>query len=180
MLTSPPLPWRRLLRRLLRAAVLAPAVPALLPLGLAAPPPARAEPPPRPPGLVVLDERPSTQGLRVLGVAAVQPDPADPALRRVQLWRQQGQEVSLTTDTLGCSPAAPMRMTREGDRWIVRELNPGGLVTPANRIDHLVWWAVCHPDQAGRDPATLGALARELGYSGSLRESEQVLPGRVR
>jgi hypothetical protein len=170
MLTSPPLPWRPL-----RAAV-----PALLALGLAAPPPAAAEPPQRPPGLVVLEERPSAQGLRVLGVAAVQSDPADPELRRVQLWQQQGHEVNLSTDTLNCSPAAPMRMTREGDRWILRMLNPGGLVTPASRIDHLVWWAGCHPDQAGRDPATLGALARELGYSGTLRESEQVLPGRAR
>jgi hypothetical protein len=110
----------------------------------------------------------------------VQSDPANPGLRRVQLWRQQGTDVSLTTDTLGCSPAAPMRMTRQGDRWILRQLNPGGLITPANRNDHLVWWAVCHPDQAGRDPATLADLARELGYSGSLIESEQVLPGRGR
>jgi len=158
MLTSPPL-----------------LLPALLALILA-----RAAPPERPPGLVVLEERPSTAGLRVLGVYEVRPDPANADVRRVQLWQQQGHELKLSSDTLNCSATAPLRMTREGDRWIVRQLNPGGLISPANRIDHLVWWAVCHPEQAGRDPATLGELARQLGYSGELRESEQVLPGRAR
>jgi hypothetical protein len=158
MLTSPPL-----------------LLPALLALALA-----QAAPPERPPGLVVLEERPSTEGLRVLGVYEVRPDPADADVRRVQLWQQQGHELRLSTDTLNCSATAPLRMTREGNRWIVRQLNPGGVVTPANRIDHLVWWAVCHPEQAGRDPAELGDRARQLGYSGGLRESEQVLPGRVR
>ena len=157
MLTSPPL-----------------LLPALLGLTLA-----QAAPPERPPGLVVLEERPSLAGLRVLGVYGVQSEPDRPDLRRVQLWQQHGHELTITADTLNCSATAPLRMTREGDRWIVRELNPGGLVTPANRIDHLVWWAVCHPEQAGRDPAGLGELARQLGYSGSLPESEQVLPGRV-
>jgi hypothetical protein len=158
MLTSPPL-----------------LLPALLALALA-----QAAPPERPPGLVVLEERPSPRGLRVLGVYGVRSDPLDPDLRRVQLWQQHGHEVALSADTLNCSPSAPLRMTREGDRWIVRELNPGGLITPVNRIDHLVWWAVCHPEQAGRDPTALGGLARELGYSGELTESEQVLPGRAR
>ncbi|MGB5134655.1 MAG: hypothetical protein WBN89_05710 [Prochlorococcaceae cyanobacterium] len=158
-------------------------LPALLSLAaLAVPAPllARTAAPERPPGLVVLDERPTPKGPQVLGVYGMRFDPADPDLRRVQLWRQLVHEVSLTTDTLGCSPRAPMRMTRVGDRWVVRELNPGGPVTLANRVDHLVWWAVCHPEQAGKDPATLAALARQLGYSGELRESEQVLPGRAR
>ena len=55
-----------------------------------------------------------------------------------------------------------------------------GAITTANRIDHLVWWATCFPEQAGKDPAGLGPLARQLGYSGSLRESEQIVPGRAR
>ncbi|MCP9888027.1 hypothetical protein KBY96_08820 [Cyanobium sp. ATX 6A2] len=177
MLTSPLLPWRpQLPWRLLRPALLAPIL-------LAAAPPVGAAPkapPERPPGLVVLEERPSPQGLRVLAVYGVRSDPASADVRRVQLWQQHGHEVSLSADTLNCSATAPLRMTREGDRWIVRELNPGGLVTPVNRLDHLVWWAVCHPEQAGRDPAALGGLARELGYSGTLPESEQVLPGRAR
>jgi hypothetical protein len=45
-------------------------------------------------------------------------------------------------------------------------------------VHHLVWWAVCHPEQAGREPAELTGVARQLGYSGSLRESVQILPGR--
>lgn len=175
MLTSPSLPWRRLL-----PVLLAPSAVALPALAAQATLLARAAPPERPPGLVVLDERPTPRGPQVLGVYGVQPDPANPDLRRAQLWRQLVHEVLLTTDTLGCSPRAPMRMTRVGDRWVLRELNPGGPITPANRIDHLVWWAVCHPEQAGRDPVTLAALARQLGYSGELRESEQVLPGRAR
>ncbi|MEX1315602.1 MAG: hypothetical protein AB1Z22_00570 [Synechococcaceae cyanobacterium] len=171
-----PWPWPRLSLATMVPALLAHALLAFaLPAG-AAP----KAPPERPPGLVVLEERPSLKGLRVLGVYGVRSDPANPDLRRVQLWQQHGHEVALSTDTLNCSAAAPLRMTLEGDRWIVRELNPGGLVTPVNRIDHLVWWAVCHPEQAGRDPATLGELARQLGYSGSLQESEQVLPGRAR
>ncbi len=168
MLTSPPPPWRLL------------ALPALVSMLLTPAALAQVSLPDRPPGLVVLEERPSMEGPRVLGVYGVKVDPASPSLSRVQLWRQHGSDVRLTADTLGCSPAAPMRMTREGDRWVVRRLNPGGLVTAANRIDHLVWWAVCHPEQAGRDPASLGALALELGYSGGLPESEEVLPGRAR
>ena len=73
-----------------------------------------------------------------------------------------------------------MRVTSDGANFYVRELNPGGAITSANRIDHLVWWATCFPEQAGKDPAGLGPLARQLGYSGSLRESEQILPGRSR
>jgi hypothetical protein len=73
-----------------------------------------------------------------------------------------------------------MRVTSDGAYLYVRELNPGGAITPANRIDHLVWWATCFPEQAGRDPAGLAGLARQLGYSGTLRESEQIVPGRAR
>ena len=68
-------------------------------------------------------------------------------------------------------------MTSNGFTFFVRTLNPGGAITPANRIDQLVWWATCFPEQAGKDPAGLAALARQLGYSGTLRESEQALPG---
>jgi hypothetical protein len=98
----------------------------------------------------------------------------------VQLWVQTGNDATVRTDTVRCSTTAPMRMTNERGRWLLRELNPGGPITPANRTDHLVWWATCHPEQAGRDPATLQGLARQLGYSGALRESEQILPGRSR
>jgi hypothetical protein len=135
-------------------------------------------PPSRPPGLVVLEERPSQDGLRVLGIYGPRRDPASADLWRVSFWQQRGDAVTVRTDTVRCSASAPMRLTNESGRWQLTELNPGGAVHAGNRVDHLVWWAVCHPDQAGRDPAGLGELARRLGYSGSLRESVQILPGR--
>jgi hypothetical protein len=136
--------------------------------------------PERPPGLIVLEERPSQKGLRVLGLHSPKPDPTSPGLVRVSLWVQQGTNASVRIDTVRCSTTAPMRLTSEGERWLLRELNPGGAITTANRVDHLVWWAVCHPELAGRDPATLQGVARQLGYSGTLRETEQLLPGRGR
>ena len=53
-------------------------------------------------------------------------------------------------------------------------------MSEANRLDHQVWWAACFPEQAGKDPAGLAALARQLGYSGRLREQEQVVPASPR
>jgi len=47
-------------------------------------------------------------------------------------------------------------------------------------LDHKIWWAACFPEQAGKDPATLTALAKQLGYSGQLIEQQQVLPGNPR
>jgi hypothetical protein len=170
MLTTP---RHRLLRgRLALAGLLALACPLL--------PPARAQLPDRPPGLIVLEERPSQQGVRVLGIYGPKPDATSPGLWRVQLWVQNGNDATVRTDTVRCSLTAPMRLTNERGRWLMRDLNPGGAITPGNRVDHLVWWATCHPEQAGRDPATLQTLARQLGYSGTLRETEQVLPGRSR
>ncbi|WP_071778307.1 hypothetical protein [Cyanobium sp. PCC 7001] len=134
----------------------------------------------RPPGLVVLDEKPRPEGLLVLGVYGPKPDPAVPGLWRAQLWRQLGSAVTIQTDTVRCSPTEPMRITDDSGRLLIRAINPGGLITPANRVDHLVWWAVCHPEHAGQDPAGLTQVARQLGYSTMLRESEQVLPGRSR
>jgi hypothetical protein len=139
-----------------------------------------AEPPSRPPGLVVLEERPSQEGLRVLGVYGPRRDPASADLWRVSFWQQLGTDVTVRTDTVRCSASAPMRLTNERGLWQLVELNPGGPIHPGNRVDHLVWWAVCHPEQAGRDPAGLGEVARRLGYSGSLRESVLILPGRGR
>ena len=134
----------------------------------------------RPPGLVVLEERPSAEGLRVLGVYRRTQDADSPDLWRVRLWRQVGANVAIQTDTVDCNPSSPRWVTTDSGRTRLRSLNPGGQITPANRVDHLVWWAVCHPEQAGRDPAQLNAVARQLGYSTTLPETEQVLPGRPR
>lgn len=134
----------------------------------------------RPPGLILLQERPGLGGKQAIGVYGAVADPASPGLWRIKLWDEQPNDVKVRSETIRCSPAAPMRVTSNGTNLFLRELNPGGPITSANRIDHLVWWATCFPAQAGKDPAGLGALARQLGYSGTLRESEQIVPGRPR
>jgi hypothetical protein len=137
---------------------------------------ALAEPPPRPADLVILEERVGREGRQVIGVFGREPDPSQPDVWRVRLWDEMKEDLTISTDVVHCSRSAPMRITGLDRKLILRELNPGGAITRQNRLDHMIWWAACHPDQAGRDPAGLGPLARELGYSGTLRESEQVLP----
>jgi|694.fasta_scaffold03578_8 hypothetical protein len=138
--------------------------------------PAPAGGPERPPGFLLLEERQNLEGLRVVGVYGAVAEPT-PGLWRVQLWEQLRERVTISTDKVSCSTTAPLRIPGRGRRPVVRELNPGGTITPANRLDHLIWWAVCHPEQAGRDPATLAPQARALGFDGQLPERQQVLPG---
>ena len=134
----------------------------------------------RPPGLLLLQERPGLGGKQAIGIYGAVADAKTPGLWRIKLWDEQPNDVKVRSETIRCTPAAPMRVTSDGPNLYIRELNPGGAITPANHIDHLVWWATCFPEQAGKDPAGLGPLARQLGYSGSLRESEQIVPGRSR
>ncbi|MFZ0407058.1 MAG: hypothetical protein WAM11_02980 [Cyanobium sp.] len=161
------------------------AVVALLPLALPQgglrpaaaadnPPPADARAP-RPADLVILQEWVTREGPQSIGVYGIKVDPLMPDNRSVQVWQEQLDRVTIATDKIRCSPQGPMRVTGTANRLIVRELNPGGPITQANRLDHLIWWAVCVPAQAGKDPAGLGALARSLGYSGQLIEREEVL-----
>lgn len=132
----------------------------------------------RPADLVLLREWTTMEGNFAIGVHNVKPDPRDASARTIVVWVEAPGDVKLAVDTLRCSPEAPMRLTRKGrDLWI-KELNPGGLITEANRLDHQIWWAACFPEQAGKDPATLQLTARRLGYSGQLREQQQVLPAR--
>jgi hypothetical protein len=131
----------------------------------------------RPRGLVLLLERLVPGGKQALGVYDVRAEAAQPGVVRIKVWDETPNNVLVRSETIRCAPAEPLRVTSDGKRLFLRNLNPGGLITPANRIDHLIWWAACFPAQAGRDPATLAGLARQLGYSGNLRESELVLPG---
>jgi hypothetical protein len=133
---------------------------------------------PRPPGLLILQEKVSMEGTQVIGVFAATADPSVPGLWSVRVWDERRDQVFVATDKVRCSPDAPMRITGQGGQVFMRELNPGGPITRANRLDHLIWWAVCHPEQAGKDPAGLSAVARSLGYPGTLPEREQILPGR--
>ena len=134
----------------------------------------------RPAGLVLLREWQTMEGPHAIGVYDAKVDSNDATARTIVVWLEGPTGVKLAVETLRCSPAAPMRLTRRGRDLLIRELNPGGPVSDANRLDHQIWWAACFPDQAGKDPATLSALARRLGYTGTLREQEQVLPGNPR
>ena len=134
----------------------------------------------RPVDLMVIWQRPVAYGTHLIGVYAVKADAKTPGLVQIKVWDELPNDMSVISETIRCSPEAPMRVTSNGSNLMVRELKPGGPIHPGNRINHLVWWATCFPKQAGKDPATLGPVARQLGYSGALRESEQILPGRPR
>ena len=171
MLTSPAKPCRRW-----PAAVVAPAL-ALLPLaswaqGGLMESPERS----RPPTLLLLSERLVPGGKQATGIYAIETDPTFADVKRVKVWLELPNDVQVRTETIRCSPKAPMRVTSDGRDLIVRLLNPGGAITPANRLDHQIWWAVCHPALARQDPAGLRPQALALGYSGHLQESEQRVP----
>jgi len=145
---------------------------AVLPVLAADPPKSRA---PRPPDLLILLRSESVNGQKQIGVFGAKADPQRPGLWSVQVWEETNDRVTIATDRIRCSATAPMRITGAGSQLLVRELNPGGAIHPANRLDHLIWWAVCHPPLAGRDPAGLVEEARRLGYSGPLPERQERL-----
>ncbi|WP_198949688.1 hypothetical protein [Synechococcus sp. 1G10] len=130
----------------------------------------------RPAGLALLFERDIADGKQALGVFGISADPVQPQVWRIKVWEELPNDVKVRSETVQCSPTAPLRVTNDGRNLILRELNPGGVVTPANRIDHLVWWATCFPEQAGKDPNSLRSLALQHGYSGNRVEREQVVP----
>lgn len=169
-----PAPLLSLRRKAAGVLLLAPCLVALIPVS------APAQQVDRPDTLLVLQERVGHQGRELVGVFGAEPVPNDPGAWRVRIWQEISDRVMVSTDVVRCDPKAPMRMTGKtgpmGRRLVLRELNPGGAITPLNRLDHLIWWATCQPEQAGKDPATLAPLARQLGYSGALQEREQVLP----
>lgn len=127
----------------------------------------------RPAGLVLLTERIVPGGKQATGVYAIEIDPALADVRRVKVWLELPNDLQVRNETIRCNPTAPMRVTTDGRDLIVRQLNPGGAINPSNRLDHLIWWAVCFPELPRQDPAGLGTKARQLGYSGHLQESEQ-------
>jgi hypothetical protein len=141
-------------------------------------PPARAQDQPaqRPPGLVVLVEKTTSQGPYTFGLFHPRPDPAQPSLWSVQIWQEISDRVTVSSERIQCDPRTPMRVLRQGSSLELRHLNPGGAITPSNRLDHMLWWAVCHPALAGRDPAGLAAEAQKLGASGQLVERLEIVP----
>lgn len=132
-----------------------------------------AEPPP---GLVVLVDKPSLQGQYRFGVFHPRQDPQVPDLWQVQIWQQISDRVSVSSERLNCSLSSPMRILRNGSALELRHLNPGGAISLGNRLDHQIWWAVCHPSLAGQDPAALAEEARRLGFSGQRLERVELVP----
>ncbi|MCP9849963.1 hypothetical protein [Cyanobium sp. Morenito 9A2] len=130
----------------------------------------------RPKGLVIIQDTPTREGRRIVGVYAVTVDGKEPSLRQIKVWNELPNDVVVRTETIRCAPAGPMRITHDGTNLVMRELNPGGLITPFNRQDHRIWWTACFPEQANADPATLRPLALQLGYNGNLQEKETLLP----
>ena len=128
----------------------------------------------RPADLVVLETR-ELGGTSTLGIFAIQVDSADPALRHYKLWRESPENLIIPTESLSCSRTEPMRVTRDQTAIYLNRLNPGGLITSANREHHLVWWAACEPDHAGKDPSALTEKAKELGFSTLQVESQEIL-----
>lgn len=146
------------------------------PLAAAEDPPVTAEGrAPRPPDLKILWRSESVLGSKQIGVFGAKADARQPGLWSVQVWEETRDRVTIATDRIGCTLQMPVRITGTGRQTYVRQLNPGGAIHDANRLDHLIWWAVCQPDLAGRDPAGLGKEARRLGFSGNLREQQDVV-----
>ncbi|MFN9694607.1 MAG: hypothetical protein ACK550_12565 [Synechococcaceae cyanobacterium] len=125
---------------------------------------------------MVLVEKTTSQGPYTLGLFHPRPDPVQPTLWGVQIWQESSDRVTVSSERLNCDPRTPMRILRQGSSLELRYLNPGGAITPSNRLDHQLWWAVCHPSLAGRDPAGLGAEAQRLGFGGQLVERLEIVP----
>lgn len=134
----------------------------------------------RPAQLDILLQRPDRGGDYLLGIYEVRKDQMDASLRRYKIWQEWPDDLQITTETVSCDPAQPMRVTRGEQVVFVRHLNPGGSVNLSNREDHLVWWAACVPELAGIDPASLHEKALSLGYSTLLVESEEALNSPMR
>ena len=128
----------------------------------------------RPADLVVLETRELGRP-SMLGIFAIEVDSADPDLRRYKLWRESSENLIIPTESVSCSRTEPMRVTRDQSAIYLQRLNPGGLVTAANRENHLVWWAACEPKLAGKDPSGLTEQAKALGFSTLQVESQEVL-----
>ena len=134
----------------------------------------------RPPGLKILSQRAVPYGEEVVGIYAIRDAEDIPDGKRIKIWRERANDVKVANETIRCDTTAPMRITGRGDQMLMLELNPGGAVGPHNEESHLIWWAACVPEQTGKDPNSLQAIAQDLGFSGLLIERQHVLPGRPR
>ncbi len=129
----------------------------------------------RPYNLVILDRRSDFRGQYLLGIYDLNRDSSDREVKRFKLWQELPNDLKVHSEFVRCSTTDPLRVKRDTKLIYVRRLNPGGVVTKANREDHLVWWAACFPDFAATTPKTMHKTALKLGYSTQLIESLEVL-----
>ena len=130
----------------------------------------------RPQDMKVLIDKPDAGGRSIIGIYGVRKVPNDPDLRRYQIWEESPADLNIYFESVNCSTDGPVRVKRTATAVYVRTLNPGGPVNEGNLEDHLVWWAACAPELAGRDPATLREKALSLGYSTLIPERQELLP----
>ena len=91
----------------------------------------------RPADITILKTRPVANGTYTLGIFSISTDTADPALRRYKLWKEYPNDLVIPTESVNCSLDGPVRVKRDEAAIYVRRLNPGGLITEANRED--IW-----------------------------------------
>ena len=71
----------------------------------------------RPPGLLLLQERPGLGGKQAIGVYGAVADAKTPGLWRIKLWDEQPNDVKVRSETIRCTPSAPMRCSRSARPW---------------------------------------------------------------
>ena len=84
----------------------------------------------RPPGFKLLLDRVTHRGREVVGLYGLVSEPTQPGMWRVKVWEELDDRVTVATDKIGCSLTSPLRITGTSRRLVIRELNPGGVITP--------------------------------------------------
>ena len=130
----------------------------------------------RPQDMTVLIDKPDAGGQLIIGIYGIRKVPNDPNLRRFQIWEESPADLNIYFESVDCSTEGPVRVKRTATSVYVRTRNPGGPINEGNLEDHLVWWAACVPELAGRDPATLREKALSLGFSTLIPERQELLP----
>ena len=128
-----------------------------------------------PNNLKVLLRKPKFKGEYLLGIYGIEKDAFDEEVRRFKLWHQNASTIKIAIETVRCSPEEPLRVKRDKTNIYLRRINPGGIITSANREDHLVWWAACFPELTGKNPSELKEKAKSMGFSTFLAESQEIL-----
>ena len=129
----------------------------------------------RPANLYILINQRKVSGNYLLGIYAVEKDPIQPTIRRFKLWQEWNNDLKVYTESVNCSPSAPLRIHHRSKCIYLNRLNPGGRINNANKENHLVWWAACFPELAGEEPSDLVKTAKSMGFSSNLLESQEIL-----